>query len=148
MPKVFNQEHWRAMEHDPFSIPELQCALDRLRKGVVPDVDGLPAEAYKRLTLPVKRLLAARLWEIVTGTTPIPPEWANLGHPLHKKVDWAQPKYLRPIVCASTEVKLVWTLILGRIAPTVFAHVPPTMWGPWPAGPPTRPSSSRTQRWT
>ena len=30
---------------------------------------------------------------------------------------------------AATEVKLVWTLILGRIAPAVFAHVPASMWG-------------------
>ena len=34
------------IEHDSFSISELQRALDRLKKGVVPGVDGLPAEAY------------------------------------------------------------------------------------------------------
>ena len=113
----------------PFSISELQRALDRLKKGVVPGVDGLPAEAYQHLTLPVKRRLAARLWDIVTGATPIPPEWANLVHPLYKKGDWAQPGNWRPIVCATTEVKLVWTLVLGRIAPAVFAHVPASMWG-------------------
>ena len=129
MPTVFNREQRRAIEHDPFSISELQRALDRLKKGVVPGVDGLPAEAYQRLTLPVKRRLAARLWDIVTGATPIPPEWANLVHPLYKKGDWAQPGNWRPIVCATTEVKLVWTLILGRIAPAVFAHVPASMWG-------------------
>ena len=28
------------------------------------------------------------------------------------------------MVCATTEVKLVWTLILGRITPAVFAHLP------------------------
>ena len=55
----------------------------------MPGVDGLPAEAYQRLTLPVKPRLAARLWDIVTGATPIPPEWANLVHPLYKKGDWA-----------------------------------------------------------
>ena len=92
-------------------------------------VDGLPAEAYQRLTLPVKRRLAARLWEVVTGTAPIPPEWANQVHPLYKKGDWAQPGNWRPIVCATTEVKLVWTLILCRIALAVFAHVPASMWG-------------------
>ena len=113
----------------PFSISELHHALDRLKKGVVPGVDGLPAEAYQRPTLPVKRLLAACLWDVITGTTPIPPESANLLHPLHKKGDWVQPGNLRPIVCTTTEVKLVWTLILGRIAPAVFAHVPASMWG-------------------
>ena len=129
VPRVFNREQRRAIEHDPFSISELQRALDRLKKGVVPGVDGLPAEAYQRLTLPVKRRLAARLWDIVTGATPVPPEWANLVHPLYKKGDWAQPGNWRPIVCATTEVKLVWTLILGRIAPAVFAHVPASMSG-------------------
>ena len=129
VPRVFNREQRRAIEHDPFSISELQRALDRLKKGVVPGVDGLPAEAYQRLTLPVKRRLAARLWDIVTGATFISPEWANLVHPLYKKGDWAQPGNWQPIVCATTEVKLVWTLILGRIAPAVFAQVPASMWG-------------------
>ena len=129
VPRVFNLEQRRAIEHDPFSISELQRALDRLKKGVVPGVDGLPAEAYQRLTLPVKRRLAARRWDFVTGATPIPPEWANLVHPLYKKGDWAQPGNWRPIVCATTEVKLVWMLILGRIAPGVLAHLPASMWG-------------------
>ena len=62
VPRVFNREQRRAIEHDPFSILELQRALDRLKKGVVPGVDGLPAKAYQRLTLPVQRRLAARLW--------------------------------------------------------------------------------------
>ena len=129
VPRVFNREQQRAIEHDPFSISELQRALDRMKKGVVPGVDGLPAEAYQRLTLPIKSRLAARLWDVVTGTTPIPPETANLVHPLYKKGDWAQPGNWRPIGCATTEVRLGWTLILGRIAPAVFAHVPGSMWG-------------------
>ena len=123
LPRVFNREQRRAIEHDPFSISGLQRALDHLKKGVVPGVHGSPAEVYQRLTLPLKRRLAARPWDIVTGATPIPPEWANLVHPLYKKGDWAQPGNWRPIVCATTEVKLVWTLILGRIAPAA------SMWG-------------------
>ena len=95
----------------------------------MPGVDSSPAEASQRLTLPVKRCLAARLWDIFTGTTHIPPEWANLVHPLYKKGDCAQLGNWRPRVCATTEVKLVWTLILGRIAPAVFAHIFASMWG-------------------
>ena len=102
VPKVFNREQRRAIEHDPFSISEPQRALDRLKKGAVPGVNGLPVEAYQCLTLPVKRSLAARLWDIVTGTTPIPPEWAYLVHPLYKEGDWAQLENWRPIVCATT----------------------------------------------
>ena len=82
VPRVFNREQRRAIEHVPFSISELQRALDRLKKGVVPGVDGLTAQAYQHLTLPINRRLAARLWDIVTGTTNIPPELANLVHPL------------------------------------------------------------------
>ena len=61
VPRVSNREQRRAIEHNAFSISQLRRALDRLKKGVVPGVDSLPAEAYKRLTLPVKRHLAARL---------------------------------------------------------------------------------------
>ena len=61
VPKVFNREQRHDIEHDPFSIQELQRALDSLRKGGVPGVEGLLAEAYPSLTLPVKRRLAARL---------------------------------------------------------------------------------------
>ena len=95
----------------------------------MPGFDGLPAEVYQRLTLPVMRRLAARLWDIVTGTTPIPPEWANLVHPLYYKGDWARPGNWRPIVCATTEVKLLRTLIPCRGAPAVLAHVPASMSG-------------------
>ena len=129
VPKVFNREQRRATEHPPFGVPELQRPLDCLKKGVVQGVHGLPAEAYQRLTLLVKGRLAALLWDIVTGTIPIPPEWANLVQSLYKKGDWAQTRNLRPIVCAATEDKLVWTLILGRIARAVFAHLPASMWG-------------------
>ena len=136
MPKVFNREQRRAIQHDPFSISELQRFLDRLKKGVVPAIDRLSAEAYERLTLPVKRRLAARLPDIATGTTPIPPESANLVPPLHKKGDWAQPANWRPIVCTTTEVKLVWTLHLSRIELAVFAHVPASMWAAMAGGSP------------
>ena len=81
--------------------------LDGLKKGVLTGVDELPAEAYQRLTLPIKRRLAVRLWHIITGATLIPPEWANVVHPLYKKGDWAQPRNWRPIVCATTKVKLL-----------------------------------------
>ena len=104
VPRVFKREQRRAIEHDPFSISELQRVLDCLKEGVVPGVDGLPAEAYQGLSLPIKRRLAARLWDVVTGATPIPPEWANLVHTLNKKGDWAQPGNWRPIVWATTEV--------------------------------------------
>ena len=81
VPRVFNREQRRAIAHDPFSISELQRTLDRLKKGVVPGVDSLPAEAYQRRTLPVKRRLAARPRDIVTGATPIPPSGPTWSTP-------------------------------------------------------------------
>ena len=35
-------------------------------------------------------------------------------------------------MCATTEAKLIWTLILKRVAPAVYRAVPPTMWGAIP----------------
>ena len=51
-------------------------------------------------------------WPIALKSTPL------LPHGLH-----------RCIVCATTEVELVWPLILGRIATAVLAHVSASMWG-------------------
>ena len=95
-------------------------------------MDGLPAELYHRLPLNLKRHLAARLWDIAIGKTDVPPDWANLVHPLYKKGNWANPDNWRPIVCATTETKLIWMLILERVAPAVYRAVLPTMWGAIP----------------
>ena len=35
-------------------------------------------------------------------------------------------------MCATTEAKLIWMLILKRVAPAVYRAVPPTMWGAIP----------------
>ena len=129
VPRVFNREQRRAIEHDPFSISELQRALDRLKKG---------GRARRRRStgrgVPTPHLAH----QAPPGSPPVghrhghhahPPLVGQPGPPLYKKGDWAQPGNWRPIVCATTEVKLVWTLILGRIALAVFAHVPASMWG-------------------
>ena len=91
-------------------------------------VDGLPAELYRRLPLNLKRHLTARLWDSAIGRTDIPPDWANLLHPLYKKGNGARPNNWRPIVCATTEAKLIWMLFLKRVAPVVYRAIPPTMW--------------------
>ena len=39
VPKVFNQEQRRAIEHTTFNSPELQRALEHIKKQVVPGVD-------------------------------------------------------------------------------------------------------------
>ena len=94
----------------------------------MPGIDGLPVQAYQSLTLRIKCRPVARLWNIVTGATSILPECANLVHPLYKKGDWRQPGNRRPMVCATTKAKLVWTPILGHIAPVGFAKVPARIW--------------------
>ena len=73
-------------------------------------------------------ILAERLLDIITGQTPLPPDWANLVRPLYKKVYWANPDNWRPIVCAVTEVKIVWTILLRRIRPRLELHIPANLW--------------------
>ena len=62
----------------------------------------------------------------------MPPDWANLVHPLYKKGDRANSDNWRPIVCATTEAKLIWMPIPKRVARAVYRVVPPTMWGAIP----------------
>ena len=132
LPKLYNKTQRRDMHRTPFTIRELDEVLYKLQPGKTPGVDGLPAELYRRLPLNLKRHLAARLWDIAIGKTDVPPDWANLVHPLYKKGDWANSDNWRFIVCATTEAKLIWMLILKRVAPAVYRAVPPTMWGPIP----------------
>ena len=89
--------------------------LYKLQPGKTPGVDGLPAELYRRLPPNLKRHLTARLWDIAIGKTDVQPGWAKLVHPLHMKGDWANPDTWRPIICATTEAKLIWMLILKRV---------------------------------
>ena len=70
-----------------------------------------------------------RLWDRTIGRVDIPPNWADLVHPLHKKGNWENPDNWRPIVCATKDGKLIWMLILKRVAPVVYRAVPSTMWG-------------------
>ena len=121
------------MHRTPFTIPELDEVLYKLQPGKTPGVHSLPAELYRRLPLNLKRPLAARLQDIAFAKTDIPPDWANLVHPLYKKGDRVNPDNWRPIVCATTEAKTIWMLILKRVAPTVYRGVPPSMWGAIPA---------------
>ena len=120
------------MHRTPFTIWELDEVLYKLQPGKTPGPDRLPAELYHRLPLNLKRHLAARLWDIAIGKTDVSPDWANLVHSLYKKGEWASPDNWRPIVCATTEAKLIWMLILKRVAPAVYRAIPPTMWGAVP----------------
>ena len=120
------------MHRTPFTIRELDEVLHKLQPGKTLGVDKLPAELYRRLPLNLKRHWAARLWDIAIGKTDVPPNWANLVHPLYKKGDWANPGNWRPIVCATTEARLIRMLILKRLVPAVYQAIPPTMWGPIP----------------
>ena len=132
LPKLYNWTQQRDMHRTPFTIRELDEVLYKLQPGKTLGVDGLPAELYRRLPLNLKRHLAARLWDIAIGKTDVPPDWANPVHRLYKKGDWANPDNWRPIVCATMEAKLIWMLILKRVAPAVYRAVPPTMWGAIP----------------
>ena len=85
LPKLYPRTQRRDVHCTPFTILELDEVLHKLKPGKTAGVDGLPAELYSRLPLHLKRNLAARLWDIAIGMADIPPDWANLVHPLYKK---------------------------------------------------------------
>ena len=132
LPQVFSRAQRRQLEKRPFTIHEIRKAIHSLRQHKTPGYDGLPAEAYYHLPAHLLRILAHRLWDIVTGQTPLPPDWANVVGPLYKKGDWANPDNWRPIVCAVMEVKIVWTILLRRIRPHPDPHIPASLWGAIP----------------
>ena len=132
LPKLYNRTQRRDMHRTPLTIRELDEVLYKRQLRKTPGVDGLPAKLYRRLPLNLERHLAARLWDIAIGKTDVPPDWAILVHPLYKKGNWANPDNWRPIVCATMEAKLIWTLILKLLAPAVYRVIPPTMWGAIP----------------
>ena len=132
LPRVLNHAQRRKVEKRVFTIHEVRKAMHSLRQHQTPGYDGLPAEAYYHLPAHLLCILAGRLWDIVTGQTPLPPDWANVVRPLYKKGDWANPDHSRPIVCAVTEVKIVWTIFLRRIRPHLDPHIPASLLGAIP----------------
>ena len=132
LPRVFNHAQRTQLEKRPFTIHEVRKAIHSLRQHKAPSYDSLPAEAYYHLPAHLLRILAHRLWDIVTGQTPLPPDWANVVRPLYKKGNWANPDNWLPIVCAVTEVKNIWTILLRRICPHLDTHIPASLWGAIP----------------
>ena len=132
LPRVFNHAQRRQLEKRPFTINKVRKAIHSLRQNKTPGYDGLPAEAYYHLPAHLLRIPAHRLWDIVTGQTPLPPDWANVVRPLYKKGDWANPDNWRPIVCAVTEVRIVWTILLRCIRPHLDPHIPASLRGAIP----------------
>ena len=129
LPKIYNRTQRPDMHRTLFTVRKLNEVSCKLQPGKTLGVDGLPAELYRRLPPNLKRHLAARLWDIAIRKTGVPPDRANLVHPLYKKGDWANPDNWRHIVCATTDANLIWKLILKRVAPAVYRAIPPTMWG-------------------
>ena len=117
LPQVFNHAQSRQLEKRPFTIHEVRRAIHSLRQHESPGYDGIPAVAYYHPPAHLLRILAHRLWDIVTGQTPLTQDRANVVRPLYKKGDWANPDNWRPLVCAVTDVKVVWTVLLRRIRP-------------------------------
>ena len=82
---VFNQAQRRKLEKGPFTIHEVRKAIHNPRQHKTPGYNGLPAEAYYHLPADLLCLLAQRLWDIVAGHTPPPPDWAKVVRPLYKR---------------------------------------------------------------
>ena len=132
LPQVFNHAQRTQLEIRPFTIHEIRRAIHSLRQTKTPGYDSLSAEAYYHLPAHLLRILAHRLWYIVTGQTLLPPDWANVVLPLYKKGDRANPDNWRPIVCAVTEVKIITTILLRRIRPYLDPNIPASLWGAIP----------------
>ena len=132
LPQVFNHTQRRQLEKRPFSIHKVRRAIHSLQQHTTPGYNGLPAQAYYHLPAHLLCILDDRIWDIVTGQTPLPPDRANVVRPLYKKGDWANADKWRPIVCAVTEVKIVWTILLRRIRPHLDPNIPASLWGAIP----------------
>ena len=85
VPRVFNQEQRRAIEHDPFSIAELQRAVDRLKKGVVPRV-----EVYRPKRTNASPCPSNAAWQPACGTSSRAPRPSPLSGPT-----WSTPSTRR-----------------------------------------------------
>ena len=129
LPQFFNHAQRRQLEKRPFTIHKARRGIHSLQQHKAPGYYGLPAEAYYHLPAHLLRILAHRLWDIVTGQIPLPPDWANVVRSLYKKGDLANPDNWRPIICAVTEVKIVWTVLLRRISPHLDPHIPASLLG-------------------
>ena len=63
------------------------------------------------------------------GRPPYHQRGPTLSAPSTKKGDWANPDSWRPILCAVTEVRIVWTILLRRIRPNLDPHIPSSLLG-------------------
>ena len=70
LPQVFNHAQRRQLEKRPFTIHKVRKPIHSLQQHQSPGYDDLPAEAYYHLPAHLLRILAHRLWDIVTGQTP------------------------------------------------------------------------------
>ena len=85
LPRVFKHAQRRQLEKRPFTIHEVGKAIHSLRQHKTPGYDSLPAEAYYHLPAHLLRILALRLWDIVTGQTPFHQTGQTLSAPSTKE---------------------------------------------------------------
>ena len=81
VPRVFNRELRRAIEHDTFSISELQRALDRLRRGSCPALT-----VYRPKRSNASPCLSSAAWQPACGML----SWAPRPSPLSGPT-WSTP---------------------------------------------------------
>ena len=152
LPRVFNHAQRRQLEKRPFTVHKVRKAIHSLRQHKIPGYDGIPEEADYHLPAHLIRILTHRLWDIVTGQTPLPPDWANVVRPLYKKGDSANPESpapspgpgVPPSLCSHGGRNRLDHPPTPASAPTWTPTYPPVSGGPSQARPHTRPSSSRT----
>ena len=128
LPQVFNHARRRQLEKRPFTIHEVRKAIHSLRQHKTPGYDGLPAEAYYHLPAHLLRILAHRLWDIVTGEPPCHQTGQTLSAPSTKTGTGPTQTTGAPKAVQSRRSKLSGPSSCAAFAPICTPAYPPASW--------------------
>ena len=109
---------------------EMDYAIKKLNPKARPGNDGIPTTVYKRLGRMERLRLAEQLTEILRDPDKDP--WRErVTNPTYKAGDPAVHTNWRPLTFPSSDQKILWIIILRRIAPYIFdpSIIPLSMWG-------------------
>ena len=114
----------------PFTMGELQEAINTLKPGKAAGLDGITPEMIKHFGIKTLEWIRA-LFNNCAATFKLPKIWkkAKVAALLKPKKDPKLPTSYRPISLFCTLYKLYERMILGRIQPTVDDHLSPDQAG-------------------
>jgi len=116
-------------DHVPFTVDELDAALDELDNDTATGADDVPACIIKRISVPLKCQVLA-LINYSKAQCVLPPIWKlGLVTPLHKGGDATVGSNFRPVAVPPVLPRTMERMVLRRIAPTLLPHLPPQQSG-------------------